>query len=840
MSVVSFDLCEARPALRGKKFLLSDHLERVAEFWGNHKDSNEERLYFLGGLCHDAAKARKEWQDNIRAEKRPIHAIPSAIIFSFYAIKLFDAWNMETKLSRAEKNILRTVILKIIRDICDHHSELRDIEKNCPWQNTPNSNIDFADMDLSGFHKFLCRYYIEFKNISAPAPDELMIWKKNFMSKWQKWHSSEMPANAKKLAILQNVSEDNAKRLLSFRSRTASFIAGDRFDAAQITRSEINNKMAEEAVAVLEKYCDDTGKKLIEEDAQTQEMVEKRQKSQAEALKQYNENNDNNIYTLALPTGLGKTLTSLRIALEACRKGKASRIIYAAPYISILSQASNEIANATELEVLQHHHLSVLNEDKFDDKDLLIMESWQAPVVTTTFNQLFRALFPRKAQDLIRLPAMQKAFVIIDEPQVMDTQVWNLFLAQIETAVTVFNCQILFISATLPPFEFGLKRLPYKINTTVEMPTRYSMDYSTAIQTESDLASTIAKLEVDNICAVFNTVKDSCELFKKTQNALEQDGYKVYTAESLLDEDFDIIKKEALLLELNGLMTPIHKEFIINAIGCEIKKTPPIFKKIIVISTQIIEAGVNLSFRDGYRASAIIPSYIQFAGRVNRHGGKRQGTITVVNFMRDGKTDSRKWVYTSRVAREETDSIMEECKCWDEKTSLSHLDDYYKKTFERNREQAKLSYFSLVAKGEWSLFAGMEPFGKSHETFPIFVPWPDMKTMLKISDYYSKNEIKNDTLRRVFNMMNDFNLADVGDIYEMYLDKARLGSLEFVQRKQFNALMQQFVVSVGAKLKSLGIQTYESPILQLSQVDLYEMGTGLGHHVGYEDRQLYF
>jgi len=840
MSLVRFDLCEARPALNGKTFLLSDHLEQVAESWGENKDSYYERLYFLGGLCHDAAKARKEWQDKIRAVKRPIHAIPSAIIFSFYAMKMFDTWDAEAKISRIEKSILRTVILRVIRDICDHHSELRDIEMNCPWHDTPNSNIFFADIDLSGFHCFLCSYCIEFIDVPVPSPDELVTWKNTFKDKWLKWQSSDMPVNFKKIGIAQNISEDSAKKLLCFRSRTASFIAGDRFDAAQISLSEINNSMAEEAVAVFEKYCYDTGKKLIEKDAQTKEMVEKRQKAQAESLQQYKENINKNIYALALPTGLGKTLTSLRIALEACHNGKAKRIIYAAPYISILSQASNEIADATELEVLQHHHLSVLNEDEFDDKDILIMESWQAPVVTTTFNQLFRALFPKKAQDLIRLPAMQNAFVIIDEPQVIDSQVWNLFLAQIETAITIFNCQILFISATLPPFEFGLQHHPYEIISTIEMPTRYSMNYSTAIQTESDLASSIAKLEVDNVCAVFNTVKDSCEVFKKTRNALEQDGYKVYYIDSLFDENRNLVKKSALLLNLNGLMTPIHKEFIINAIGCEIKRAPKKFMNIIVISTQIIEAGVNLSFQGGLRALAIVPSHIQFAGRVNRHGGKRQGKITVVNFMRDGETDSRKWVYTSRAAREETDSIMEECKCWDEKTSLNHLDDYYKKTFERNREQAKLGEFSLVAKGEWSLFAGIEPFGKSHETFPIFIPWPDRKTMLKISDYYSKNEIKNNTIRRVISMMNNFHLTDVGDIYEMYLDKTRLGSLDFVQRKQFNALMQQFIVSVGAKLKNLGIPTYESPILQLSQKDLYEMDTGLGHHVGYEDLQLYF
>ena len=103
--------------------------------------------------------------------------------------------------------------------------------------------------------------------------------------------------------------------------------------------------------------------------------------------------------------------------LTACSLGRAKRIVYVAPYISILSQATDDIRKATGLR-FQHHHLSVVqNPDFAEDDDLLLMESWQAPIVATTFNQLFLALFPRRAQHSMRLRALEGAFVIVDEPR---------------------------------------------------------------------------------------------------------------------------------------------------------------------------------------------------------------------------------------------------------------------------------------------------------------------------------------------------------------------------------------------------------------------------------------
>lgn len=841
MPVVEFSRCRARPDVEGQVCLLSDHLEQVARAWGNNEDSYSERLYFLGGLCHDAAKARKEWQDKIVAEARPLHAVPSAIIFSYYAFLLLKNW--ADRVNKNEKSILPTIILQIIRDICDHHSKLRDIEPDCPWHATPNSEIVFKDIDIDGFHRFLCHHYTEFAAQPAPSSDQLFEWRETFEKTWHGWQSREIPLNAKKLAKLLDIDKKTAQRLLSFRDKTASFITGDRYDAGKIGISKIDKAMAQEAITVLEKYCLETGEKQIKKDPNAREMVKKRQKSQEQSLQQYRNNNDRNIFSLALSTGLGKTLTSIRIALEACRNGRTTRIIYVAPYISILSQASNEIIDSTQLEVLQHHHLSVLNadqlKDNFDDRDLLIMESWQAPVVTTTFNQLFKALFPEKAQDLIRLPAMQDAFIIIDEPQVIDNQVWNLFLSQLETALTKCNCNVLFISATLPPFEFGMQQLPFAISVKVETPARYLMSYSKDVFTELDIAQYLVNSDKQKVCTVLNTIQDTCEVFKNVRKLMSEKDTEVVFAGSLMKNNI-YPANTVLLVALNGLMTPLHKEFIINAVNNALNNKKNTMK-IIVISTQIIEAGVNMSFEEALRALAIMPPQIQLAGRVNRHGEMiGLGKVYIVNFKRGGETDSRKWVYLSEYAREETDELMKKCDLWDEKTCIDYLNEYYINTFDRNREQAMLNYYESVARGEWSLFAGIEPFGKSYLTYPIFVPWPDKSTMLNIMNYYIANQIRNSSIQRILTMMDYFQLEDVEDIYEMYLNKEKLANLNFVERKQFMALIEQFEVQVGEKLRRLGNSTGNSLISRLLYKDLYSLETGLGHHVGEEDRELYF
>lgn len=838
--VVPFNRCLARPSVNGINFLLTEHLDRVANYWGNKSGSYEEQLYFLGGLCHDAAKSRREWQEKIMAPKRPIHAIPSAIIYSYYASKLLNIWEKKDGLGRDERTFLRTVIMRVIRDICDHHSVLGNIDRESPWNNTSSAKIVFSDIDLGGLHEFLCGHFEQFASNPAPSSKELIDWKMSFAKTWSEWQVRDCNKVVKSLMKLRNIDENEAERLLCLRNRTASFIAGDRYHAVQIVEYRIDNNMAAQAISILKKHCNNVANDLIMHNKKTKDIIRKREMAQLEALKIYKNNCDNEMYTLSLPTGSGKTLTSLRIGLEACLMGKCSRIIYAAPYISILSQASKEISDATKLDVLQHHHLSMLSEDTFDDRDVVIMESWQSPVVTTTFNQLFRALFPKRAQELIRMPAMKESFIIIDEPQIIDSEVWNLFLAQMESGVKELNCQILFISATLPPFKYGLRKSPYEIKTSIEIPSRYNMLWDKNIQTEIDIAQNLVNESSRTICTVMNTIKDSCEVFIGVKTILSTNQVRAQTIEMLfnfLGEDKKVYG--VLLFNLNGLMTPIHKELVINMIRNQLNNLDE-ETRIIVISTQIIEAGVNLSFTKAFRALGIFPSHIQLAGRVNRHGELDTGDIQIVRFLRNGEIDSRQWVYTSKIEREESDNLMNHCNKWSEKNCLQELNLYYEQTFKRNHQRALLNAFSDVAKGEWALFSGIEPFKQAYNTTLVFVPWPNKRELQYINKFYETKNFNNNTITRVLMMMNKYNLADVDDIYEMYTDRERLNSLSFVERKQFMALIQQFTVAVGNKLLGLASRTLEYPILRLAQQELYSKETGLGHHVGYEDREMYF
>lgn len=839
--VIPFSRCKARPDEDGHHFWLESHLVAVAQKWGRLDGSYNNRLCFLGGLCHDAAKGRKKWQDNLSGPKgsRPPHAAPGALLFSYYATKLLGLWRIEEKLDRNKMQVLRAFIVRVVRDIFDHHRKLGDIEEEVPWLHIPNKDLKLYDLDLAGFHNFICKYFSGLVQLEKPLPQNIEEWGKTFKKKWPRW--SNMSRIIPKLCSSLSLGKADVEKKLSIRDSTARFISADRIDAAQISPVYLEPESAQAAVTRLDAYCRKRAEMFIRDNPGTEEIVKKRATAQAQSLEQYSRRpKERRFYTLSLPTGMGKTLTSLRIALEACKEERCCRIIYAAPYISILSQATNEIRSATGLEVLQHHHLAMLSEENFDDKDILIIESWQAPVVTTTFNQLFRALFPSRAQELVRMPAMEKAFIIIDEPQIIDSTKWNLFLVQLYTVAQKLDCQVLFISATLPPFEYAGIETPYKIKTTVTVPSRYCMQYLSDVASEDDVAEAVFDALPQNTCAVMNTVRDAGEIYLKLKRLMQN---KQLEGVGILDSIGQFIKcssnnfKDCFMFNLNGLMTPIHKEFVIDAISwCLQHKITTA-----VICTQIIEAGVDLSFNRGIRAQAIHPSHIQFAGRSNRHGEGDIATVSIINFFREGKTDSRKWVYTSSIEREETDCLLQCCDGWDETTSLNMLDEYYRSTFERNSNTTLLNYYSSAALGKWSVLAGIEPFSNCYPTIAIFIPWPDVDTLNMLASWYGNNlPDKGSTVRRVLGLMKRFGIESVEGIYEKYVDWEFKGSLNFVQKKQFMALLQQFLVSVGEKMRSLAYQTHDNPILCLIDKDMYSTETGLAHHVGQEDRELYF
>ena len=254
-------------------------------------------------------------------------------------------------------------------------------------------------------------------------------------------------------------------------------------------------------------------------------------------------------YNLSMPTGYGKTITALKMANWFVEKQNFKKIVYVAPYLSILEQTSETIGKAMDEKPLEHHSLAII--DKDDDQRVgenqLWMESWAHSIICTSFNQFSKAIFPRRAQDTLRRAFLKDCIVIIDEPQIFNPGVWNLFLCGLEGLSNLLNLKIIFVSATMPPFDYGLTKTPVNLNIApMHQKERYKLYIDDDIESETTLANRIKNNKVKSQAAILNTIEDA---------------YRVYEA---LNMD------EAYLL--HGLIIPIHKKYIIEKMKHDLKE----------------------------------------------------------------------------------------------------------------------------------------------------------------------------------------------------------------------------------------------------------------------------
>ena len=792
--VVKLEACLARPPDTSgakDKFRLIDHLVSVAEKCGNIHGGWKGQLSYLAGLMHDAGKARTAWQKYLAKGKKQetvFHSPLGSALLIFLAEELLR----KNGLKGAELEEAHLMTLKLGQDIADHHGCLSDLgEENLPW-NILLIEEHARETDLDG----LLQLAREKLNIEK-SPEEFFQWLKKYAQGWRRNYS-----------LLTFYLEDQMKGEDKFftaasfcmRKHTAELIAADRYHAAGVSERHMAFDEAKKAVDYFQDRCSQKAKESLKNRNVSQEIMNLRQQAQNKALLNFRNHMGQSFFSLFLPTGLGKTLTALRLGLEAVKEQDLSRIIYVAPYLAILSQAAREIEKITGLEVLQHHHLSLVEHQEIDDLGFLALESWQSPVVATTLNQLFLALFPRTAQQTMRLKGLENSFIIIDEPQIIDSQVWNMFLKMLRAAADYYKFKVLFTTATMPPTIEGLGQELVKVAPDLEVPDRYRCFFNQEILDQETLARKIAAdiQEQSSVAAILNTIKDAYSVYKETKEALDHIGQ-------------DDIK----LFFLSGCMTPIHKAIQID----KIRNSLASGNRTVVISTQILEAGVDLSFRKIFRALPIFPSIVQAAGRANRHGENSLSQIEIFVFQYDGEKDSRKFVYHCRYAREETSSIIETKNAWMESETLQLLDSYYCKVFKRNPNTASYQKIEEAAMGSWSKIAGTEPFAKEPPKIKIFTPWG--KEHLDDKEKY---------------LLNKFAPTGPEELYEKYLDPSFIYSLDFLEKKKFMALLTAFVVSIDTKYAyPLADVTSGKEITKIKDVSLYSDESGLSHALGGRD-----
>lgn len=314
-----------------------------------------------------------------------------------------------------------------------------------------------------------------------------------------------------------------------------------------------------------------------------------------------------NLFSLTVPTGGGKTLSSLAFALKHLQYNKLDRIIFVIPYTSIIEQnAAIYKSIFGEGNVLEHHSnfdFSSNNEnDKTLDKLKLACENWDIPIVVTTNVQFFESLFASRSSRCRKLHNVTNSVVIIDEAQMLPTKFLKPTLMAINELVNNYNSTVLLSTATKPKFpkEVSKKECIEIINDPdglYEKLRRVSVKYIGELSDEN-LITNIE--EIDKVLIIVNTRKHAQKLF-----------------EALSSKEY--------LFHLSANMCPEHRSRILKKIRKILKNG----EKCIVISTQLIECGVDISFPVVYRSLSGIDSIVQSAGRCNREGELEDGRVFV-------------------------------------------------------------------------------------------------------------------------------------------------------------------------------------------------------------------
>jgi len=306
------------------------------------------------------------------------------------------------------------------------------------------------------------------------------------------------------------------------------------------------------------------------------------------------------IYQLSVPTGGGKTLSSLRFALTHAAKHKMSRIIYVVPYLSILEQTALAIREAigADDEIVLEHHSNILPDDAEYYK--LLTDRWDTPIILTTQVQFLESVFSARGSDLRKLHSMANSVIIFDEVQSLPVKCVHLFNSAVNFLHKTCKSTILLCTATQPLLD------------TVEKPILLSAKQSIALCENVPVRTNI----VDALRPAGYTYPELADFIisKHKVSALVIVNTKA-AAKALFRE---LREKCVPVVHLSTNMCPAHRDKVFKDLRN--KLGPKSEEPIICVSTQLIEAGVDISFECVIRDIAGLDSLYQAFGRCNRHG----------------------------------------------------------------------------------------------------------------------------------------------------------------------------------------------------------------------------
>jgi len=330
-------------------------------------------------------------------------------------------------------------------------------------------------------------------------------------------------------------------------------------------------------------------------------------------------NNDPSVFSLTVPTGGGKTLSSLAFALSHAKKYNKKRVIYVIPYTSIIEQTAQVFRDIPGFDnaVLEHHCNLADDEDNQETTiSRLVTENWDAPIIVTTSVQFFESLYACKTSRCRKLHNIANSVVIFDEPQTIPPAFLRPILFSIRELYRHYKVTPVFCSATQPvltkteSFDFNIKE---GFDNVIEI-----------IDNHDDLHLKLKRVELET----FNNL-ETVSLEKVAESIAKENCSVLCIVNSKKDaKNLTNLLPVEKTVHLSTNMCAEHRTLVLKKIKKMLKDktTIPFY----VISTSLVEAGVDLDFSTVYRALAGLDSIAQAAGRCNREGRMSEFGRTIV------------------------------------------------------------------------------------------------------------------------------------------------------------------------------------------------------------------
>lgn len=569
----------------GKQPTVQEHLSSVAALAEKYgQEIGAAKAAQLAGQFHDFGKYGDLFQSVLQdLEQRIDHALPGAALL----------WEVQQK----------SALHPVIEAICAHHSELSHFGlleeklKSSVSSDVPVVSKEGKRASISGrkqYQEAWSCFFRDFPEFKFP--------------KLQRFHGDEH-------------TEDyftNIQKMLYTRMLFSCLVDADYTvsameeneaysDWSEVTEFDVNSQLSS-----LQQYVED-----IRKGSAADSCLNRLRDELYNCCGDAGEQNAPGLFALTAPTGTGKTLALLHFALRHCARWGKKRIILVLPFLTLTEQSAKTYRNILP-SVLEDH-----SQRNLTDRERQFSARWRYPVIITTSVRFFESLFSARPSDCRKLHNIANSVILFDEAQSLPPELTEASLIAARELCRSYGCTTVFSTATQPDYSqirrVGDRWVPREILPDFE---NY---YSALKRTNADWRLNPAipleiiaeeMLEERNVCTIVNLRKHARKLFQLLEKKCSE-------------EELYLISTD---------LCPAHRSNVIDKIKSRQKEG----LRCVVVSTQCIEAGVDLDFAVVYRALAPLDSIVQAAGRCNRNGNQ-QGRVVIFEPDEPGGLYPRDW-----------------------------------------------------------------------------------------------------------------------------------------------------------------------------------------------------